>query len=91
MKVLLTGGAGFIGRPVYDQLNAAGHIIRVFDRALDVRDDIVDHDRLTAAANGCDAVIHLAAKVGLGIDISDIDQYALHNDYGTAMTLRVAA
>ena len=91
MKVLLTGGAGFIGRPVYDQLNAAGHIIRVFDRALDVRDDIVDHDRLTAAANGCDAVIHLAAKVGLGVDISDIDQYALHNDYGTAMTLRVAA
>jgi dTDP-L-rhamnose 4-epimerase len=91
VKVLLTGGAGFIGRPVYDQLNAAGHIIRVFDRALDVRDDIVDHDRLTAAANGCDAVIHLAAKVGLGVDISDIDQYALHNDYGTAMTLRVAA
>lgn len=91
MKVLLTGGAGFIGRPVYDQLNAAGHIIRVFDRALDVRDDIVDHDRLTAAVNGCDAVIHLAAKVGLGVDISEIDQYALHNDYGTAMTLRVAA
>jgi dTDP-L-rhamnose 4-epimerase len=43
------------------------------------------------AADGCEAVIHLAAKVGLGIDIFDIDAYALHNDVGTAMTLRVAA
>ncbi len=91
MKVLLTGGAGFIGRPVHDQLIAAGHVVHLFDRALDRRDDITDHDRLWAAARDCDAVIHLAAKVGLGIDIRDIDEYALHNDYGTAMVLRVAA
>ena len=91
MKVLLTGGAGFVGRPVHDQLAAAGHTIRVFDRVLDERDDLTDHDRLLAAAAGCDAVIHLAAKVGLGVDILDIDEYALHNDYGTAVALRVAA
>jgi dTDP-L-rhamnose 4-epimerase len=91
VKVLLTGGAGFIGRAVHDQLAAAGDTIQVFDRALDRRDDITDHDRLAAAASGCDAVIHLAAKVGLGVDIRDIDEYALHNDYGTAMALRVAA
>jgi dTDP-L-rhamnose 4-epimerase len=42
-------------------------------------------------ASGCDAVIHLAAKVGLGVNIGDIDGYALRNDYGTAMALRVAA
>ena len=59
--------------------------------SLDRRDDIIDHDRLAAAASGCDAVIHLAAKVGLGVNIGDIDEYALHNDYGTAMALRVAA
>ena len=91
MKVLLTGGAGFIGRAVHDQLAVAGHTIRVFDRVLDRRDDILDHDRLGAAASGCDAVIHLAAKVGLGVSICDIDDYALHNDYGTAVALRVAA
>ena len=91
MKVLLTDGAGFIGRSVHDQLAAAGHTICVFDRALDQRDDIIDHDRLAAAASGCDSVIHLAAKVGLGVSIGDIDAYALHNDYGTAMALRVAA
>jgi dTDP-L-rhamnose 4-epimerase len=91
VKVLLTGGAGFIGRAVHDQLRATGHKVQVFDRALDAGDDILDHDRLRAAASGCDAVIHLAAKVGLGVDIFDIDDYALQNDYGTAMALRVAA
>ena len=91
MKVLLTGGAGFIGRSVDDQLRAAGHQVRVFDRALDPKDDILDHDRLRVAAAGCDGVIHLAAKVGLGVNISDIDSYALQNDYGTALVLRTAA
>jgi dTDP-L-rhamnose 4-epimerase len=91
MKVLLTGGAGFIGRSVHDQLRVAGHQVRVFDRALDPKDDILDHDRLRGAAAGCNAVIHLAAKVGLGVDISDIDSYALQNDYGTALVLRTAA
>jgi len=91
MTILVTGGAGFIGRPVRDQLEAAGHAVRVFDRAVDTRDNILDHDRLRMAADGCEAVIHLAAKVGLGVDILDIDEYALHNDVGTAMTLRVAA
>ena len=91
MKVLLTGGAGFIGRSVHDQLIAAEHCVRVFDRARDPRDDILDHDRLRAATVDCEAVIHLAAKVGLGVSISDIDDYALQNDYGTAVVLRVAA
>ena len=91
MTILVTGGAGFIGRAVHDQLEAAGQTVRIFDRLLDAGDDILDHDRLRLAADGCDTVIHLAAKVGLGADISDIDAYALQNDVGTAMTLRVAA
>jgi dTDP-L-rhamnose 4-epimerase len=91
VTILVTGGAGFIGRAVHDQLEAAGQTVRIFDRVLDAGDDILDHDRLRLAADGCDAVIHLAAKVGLGVAISDIDAYALQNDVGTAMTLRVAA
>jgi dTDP-L-rhamnose 4-epimerase len=69
VRVLLTGGAGFVGRSVHDQLATAGHAIRVFDRVLDRQDNLIDHDRLAAAASGCDAVIHLAAKVGLGVNI----------------------
>jgi len=91
VNVLVTGGAGFIGRPVHDRLTAMGHRVRIFDRAVDERDDILDHDRLWMAADECEAVIHLAAKVGLGVDICDIDEYALQNDVGTAMALRVAA
>jgi dTDP-L-rhamnose 4-epimerase len=91
VRVLLTGGAGFVGRSVHDQLATAGHAIHVFDRVLDREGDLIDHDRLAAAASGWDAVIHLAAKVGLGFNIGDIDGYALQNDYGTAMALQVAA
>lgn len=91
MRALLTGGAGFIGRAVHDQLVRAGHDVRTFDRAVEERDDVLDHDRLREAADGCEAVVHLAAKVGLGVDITDINEYALQNDVGTAMALRVAA
>ena len=36
-------------------------------------------------------MVHLAAKVGLGVDLADIDDYAQHNDFGTAVVLRAAA
>ena len=91
MKVLVTGGAGFIGRSVTDQLRAAGHEAVVFDRAVDPADDVTDLGRVSAAISGCDAVAHLAAKVGLGLDIDDVDDYVRHNDLGTAVVLRAAA
>jgi dTDP-L-rhamnose 4-epimerase len=91
VKVLLTGGAGFIGTAARRALDAAGHHVVSYDIALDVRDDICDLDRVRVAVRGCDVVVHLAAKVGLGVDISDIDDYAYRNDYGTAIVLRAAA
>jgi dTDP-L-rhamnose 4-epimerase len=91
VKVLLTGGAGFIGRPTAQALRRAGIEVSVFDCALDPRDDITDLDRVCAAVRGCHVVVHLAAKVGLGIDIGDIDDYVRTNDLGTAIVLRAAA
>lgn len=91
MKVLLTGGAGFIGRPTARALCGAGADVTVFDRAADPRDDITDLDRVRAAVHGCDAVIHLAAKVGLGLGLDDMDDYVRSNDLGTAIVLRAAA
>jgi UDP-glucose 4-epimerase len=71
MRVLVTGGAGFIGSHVVDALRAAGHEPVIFDvrrpgrpSAGDpeaVRGDVRDRAALTKAAGGCDAVIHLAA------------------------------
>ena len=45
----------------------------------------------TARMAGCDVVVHLAAKVGLGVDLRDLDGYARDNDLGTAVVLRAAA
>ena len=91
MKVLLTGGAGFIGRPSARALRQAGADVTVFDRALDARDDITDLERVEAAMQGCHAVVHLAAKVGLGTSLDDMDDYVRINDLGTAIVLRAAA
>jgi dTDP-L-rhamnose 4-epimerase len=91
VKVLLTGGAGFIGRPTARALSGAGADVMIFDQAVDRRDDITDLDRVRAALHGCDAVIHLAAKVGLGHGLEDMDDYVRTNDLGTAIVLRAAA
>ena len=91
MRVLLTGGAGFIGSVVGDFLRADGHDVVVLDRAVDARDDVTDLDRVRSTLVGCQAIVHLAAKVGLGVDISDIDDYVRQNDLGTAIVLRAAA
>ncbi|HEV2886887.1 MAG TPA: NAD-dependent epimerase/dehydratase family protein [Jatrophihabitans sp.] len=101
MKVLLTGGAGFIGRHVLTQLAAVGHDVRVLDSlrpdvhrggvpalpAELVKADVRDADAVQSALAGVEAVCHLAAKVGLGVDVADLPDYASSNDLGTAVLL----
>ncbi len=106
MIVLVTGGAGFIGSTIVDQLIARGHEPRVLDALLPaahagspgylpdgvlVRGDVRDPDTVRAALRGVDAVCHQAAMVGLGVDFSDAPDYAQHNDVGTAILLSVMA
>jgi dTDP-L-rhamnose 4-epimerase len=107
MRVLLTGGAGFIGQHVLRELLSRGHEVRVLDsirpdvhpggktpalagaelRVADVR----DAPAVEAALNGIEAVLHLAAKVGLGVDVNDLPDYASSNDFGTAELLACMA
>lgn len=103
MRVLLTGGAGFIGRHVLHELLARGHEVRVLDSLrpdvhadgrtapLDGAElivaDVRDAKAIDNAMTGVEAVLHLAAKVGLGVDVSDLPDYASSNDVGAAEIL----
>jgi len=104
MRVLVTGGVGFIGSHVVDALLAEGASVVVvdsmradvhhgvpdyLDRRADLRAvDLTDEDRLYDAVGRVDAVCHQAARVGLGMDVGDIVDYVRDNDLGTATMLR---
>jgi dTDP-L-rhamnose 4-epimerase len=87
MRVLVTGGAGFIGRHVCAALD--GHEVVVLDAA--TSGDVRDAAAVEPALCGVDAVVHLAAKVGLGVDMQDLPDYADSNVNGTAVLLAAMA
>ncbi|MBB5775755.1 NAD-dependent epimerase/dehydratase family protein [Nonomuraea jabiensis] len=88
-KVLVTGSAGFIGSHVVEALEAGGHEVAGLDlrSGYDLRDTAV-LDRLLP---GADVVVHQAAKVGLGVNVADLPDYASVNVYGTAVLLAAMA
>ncbi|MER6252120.1 NAD-dependent epimerase/dehydratase family protein [Streptomyces sp. NPDC001584] len=86
MRVLVTGGAGFIGSHIVAELIGRGHEPVVFDLAQDGR-DVRDPDAVAQALAGTDAVCHQAARVGLGKDFGDAPGYVSANDLGTAVLL----
>src|SRR5579863_602686 len=106
LKVLITGGAGFIGSHVAQELLTHGYCVRVLDSlrpqvhgperrrpdylSRDVElivGDVRDAAAVRHALEGIDAVIHLAAAVGVGQSMYALADYTSVNNLGTAVLL----
>jgi dihydroflavonol-4-reductase len=65
VRALVTGAAGFIGGHVAQALRDAGWEVRPFDLTQKgqslLRHDVLDSEAVARAADGCDAIFHLAA------------------------------
>lgn len=102
MRLLVTGGAGFIGSHIVDAALARGWCVRVVDsldpglhprppvsdpRVEFLNGDVTDPDAVESALQGVDTVCHQSAKVGLGVSFADAPDYIRNNDYATAILL----
>jgi len=90
MKVLVTGGGGFLGSAICRQLMARGDEVIAYQRSASdeleklgirvIQGSITDADLLNTALKGVDAVIHTAAKAGIW---GPYDEYFRPNVTGT--------
>ena len=100
MRVLVTGGAGFIGSHVLDALAAAGHEPVIFDLVPSrhhppgtyetVLGDLIRGEVVRRAVGGCDAVIHLAAIADVNDVVANPVLADRVNVHGTQMILEAA-
>ncbi len=102
MRVMVTGGTGFVGYHTVQALLAAGHEVSLLVRSVDklyrlygeeqvdfyTRGDICDADRVARAMEGCDAVVHAAAMVSTGA--SDAEQVYRGNVEGARTVMDTA-
>jgi nucleoside-diphosphate-sugar epimerase len=85
----MTGGSGFIGTRLIEELNAAGHEVVIIDIAHDADPtNILNQDKLNAMCTGCDAIYHLAAAHR--DDIFPVDEYYEVNGVGTQNVTKAA-
>ena len=91
MRILVTGGGGFLGTSLCRQLTARGHEVTAFQRGTAqhlaaqglrvIRGDVTDLPGLLEAAKTCEAIVHTAGKAGVWGDAAD---YRRINVDGTA-------
>lgn len=104
MRVLITGGAGYIGSVITARLLAQGHEVTVFDDlshghraaipagATFLRGDVRDEAALQAALNQhlCDAIVHMAALTEVAESVAQPELYSDVNLHGTESLVEAA-
>lgn len=99
MKILVTGGSGFLGSHVADALTEAGHEVVLFDLHPSdylqptqkiIIGDVTDQAAVNAAVKGCDVVYHLAALADLDKAINRPRDTMAVNLMGTVNMLEAA-
>lgn len=105
MKILISGGAGFIGRKLCEKLNNSHEVI-VLDNFLDqihgtqpyekipnvkyIVGDVTNYSDWELALNeNPDCIIHLAAETGTGQSMDEIVRYVNTNIIGTSILLEL--
>ena len=101
MKVLVTGGGGYIGSVLVDRLISEGHQVNVIDNLSNgfaenihkdaefIEGSILDNNALSKALNGVEAVLHLAAKIRVEEGESNPELYKKVNVDGTLDLLKL--
>jgi len=108
-RVLITGGAGFIGSHLTDYLLEKGYMVRILDnlhqqihansqppkylnpKAELIVGDVTKRSDWQRSLVNIDAVVHLAAAVGVGQSMYQIERYVRDNCLGTALFLDILA
>jgi dTDP-L-rhamnose 4-epimerase len=102
-RILVTGGAGFIGSHLVDDLIKKGHEVKILDNlepqvhskmpdylnkdAQFIQGDLRNDDDIRKALKGTDIIFHLAAMVGVGQSMYQIQRYTEVNTQATAKLL----
>jgi dTDP-L-rhamnose 4-epimerase len=105
MKILVTGGAGFIGSHIVDALVNLGHDVLIYDnldpqvhkkippflnpKAKFIKEDIRDRTNLIETVKEVEAIFHEASAVGVGQSMYQVDHYVDVNTLGTARMLDI--